>query len=113
MWMDLDMPTRMPTSPFRMCKETKAGERGNRQTGHQSGARVICKWNSGLLILFVTPAVSLYLMCALFAESMVDKVQAGRLEENSRNHRNCRCDHSAWLAQQPHQWTRCILASWG
>ena len=47
--MDLDMPTRMLTNPFTMCKGTKEGERGKQHLGHQSGARIICKWNSALL----------------------------------------------------------------
>ena len=118
MCMDLDMPTRMLTNPFMMCKGTKGGERGEQHLGHQSGARVICKWNSVMLTLFVTPTVSLYLthcisLCALFIESRVDKVQTGKLGENSRNHRNCRCIYSlpagaAAIAAD----TRCSLLSW-
>ena len=87
MCMDLDMPTRMLTNPFMMCKGTKGGERGEQHLGHQSGARVICKWNSVMLTLFVTPTVSL---CTLFAEPMVGKVRTKRLEENARSRRNCR-----------------------
>ena len=33
-------------------------------------------------------------LCALFAEPMVGKTQAKRLEENSRSRRNCRCIYS-------------------
>lgn len=35
-----------------------------------------------LLILFVMPVVSLFILCALFLEPMIDKVQVGKLEEN-------------------------------
>ena len=104
--MDLDMPTRMLTNPFMMCKGTKGGERGEQHLGHQSGARVICKWNSVLLALFVTPIVSLYLthcisLCALFIETRVDKVQTGNWEKTQGTIGTADAFILSRLAQQP------------
>ena len=42
------------------------------------------------LILFVRPVVSLFTLCTLFTEPRVCKVQAQRLEEDAKSHRNCR-----------------------
>ena len=47
-----------------------------------------------LLILFVTPAVLLFTLCALFAEPRVGKELAKRLQGDSRNNSNCRRVHS-------------------
>ena len=43
-----------------------------------------------LFILFVMPIVSLFTLCALFAEPRVVKAQATGLEGDSRRLRNCR-----------------------
>ena len=42
------------------------------------------------MILFVTPTVLLFILLALFAEPRVGKVQAKRLEEDTRSCRNRR-----------------------
>ena len=46
------------------------------------------------LILFVRPVVSLFTLCTLFTEPRVGKVQAQRLEEDAKSHRNCRHSYS-------------------
>ena len=63
-----------------------------------------------LLILFMTPVVSLF---TLFAEPRVGKAQAKKLEGDARSHRNCRHIYSvlagmaamtqplSWMMQQP------------
>ena len=38
-----------------------------------------------LLILFVMPVVSLFILCALFLEPMIDKVQVGKLEKKPQH----------------------------
>ena len=43
-----------------------------------------------LLILFVTPVVLLFTLCALLAEPRIGKELAKRLQGDSRNNRNCR-----------------------
>ena len=48
-----------------------------------------------MLSLFVTPAVSLCILFALFAEPRVGKMQAKRREEDSRSCRNHRPDAAA------------------
>ena len=65
---------------------------------------------SVLLILFMTPVVSLF---TLFAEPRVGKAQAKKLEGDARSHRNCRHIYSvlagmaamtqplSWMMQQP------------
>ena len=42
-----------------------------------------------MLILFMTPNVSLFTLSTLFPKPRVGKAQAKRLEKDSRSHRNC------------------------
>ena len=52
-----------------------------------------------LFVLFTVPFVLLFALPILFTEPRVGKVQAKRMEEDTRTHRNCRL--LFWLTEQP------------